>query len=406
MSQRQQLIEQLEASRGSRVLVYVTSDRTNAGGQIGEDAVRIIHEHLRTIGKTEKLDVFIYSRGGALDVPWRIATALRTFADEWRIIVPYRANSAATLLALGADEIVFGRHGELGPIDPIMNLQRQEEGTAVQDTINVEDVMAYVRFVQERVGLTDQATLASSLESLTCRLDAVSLGAAFRTHSHIRDVARRMILSRRTSPTDRTLEGIIETLAEKVYAHGHAIGADEAEEIGLPVVRAEDELDRTMWNLLGEYEGHMKLLEPIDPRKAVQGRERYTEDVSIALIETTHGTHEFRGEYEVAAKRQMPQQFNVNLNLNLQLPQGAQPIDQALQQSLQQLVQQGSQALIPHANQAVQEALKVQAPVAGLEAGLRGGSWERTDGDGPLTPNGGPSESTANGDGEASSDAG
>jgi hypothetical protein len=48
------------------------------------------------MGHVARLDVFIYSRGGAIDVPWRIATALRTAADEWNILIPFRANSAAT----------------------------------------------------------------------------------------------------------------------------------------------------------------------------------------------------------------------------------------------------------------------------------------------------------------------
>jgi hypothetical protein len=33
---------------------------------------------------SQTLDLFIYSRGGAIDVPWRIVTALRQTSDEWR----------------------------------------------------------------------------------------------------------------------------------------------------------------------------------------------------------------------------------------------------------------------------------------------------------------------------------
>ena len=34
------------------------------------------------------------------------------------MIVPARAKSAATLISLAADRILFGRFGELGPLDP------------------------------------------------------------------------------------------------------------------------------------------------------------------------------------------------------------------------------------------------------------------------------------------------
>jgi len=65
------------------------------------------------------------SRGGSIDVPWRIATALRAASDEWNILVPFGRAAPRRLLALGADNILFGKQGELGPIDPILSIQRQ-----------------------------------------------------------------------------------------------------------------------------------------------------------------------------------------------------------------------------------------------------------------------------------------
>lgn len=89
---RKELVEQLEQLRGSKVLAYVTSDRKPASGQIGDDAVRPLYDHLRQMGHVKKLDLFVYSTGGAIDVPWRIVTALRTTADEWQVLIPFRAN--------------------------------------------------------------------------------------------------------------------------------------------------------------------------------------------------------------------------------------------------------------------------------------------------------------------------
>src|SRR3954449_3666199 len=101
-AERKALVERIEEARGSRVITYVTGDRAPAGAQIGDDAIRPLYDHLREIDHTEKLDLVIYSRGGEIDVPWRLATALRSVAPEWNILIPFRANSAATLLALGA----------------------------------------------------------------------------------------------------------------------------------------------------------------------------------------------------------------------------------------------------------------------------------------------------------------
>jgi hypothetical protein len=306
---RQAIISDLEKLRDSRLVCYVTGDRQPVHAQIGDDALRPLYDHLRELGHVPKLDLFMYSRGGAIDVPWRIVTALRQASEEWHILVPFRANSAATLVALGADSIVLGKQGELGPIDPIMSLQRVIPqpgggGAVMQENVSVEDIMAFVRFVRERGGLSDQTALTKSLLKLMERLDAVNIGNAYRTHSHIRDVARRLLLSRREPASEQAMSAIVETLAERVYAHGHAIGLKDAEQIGLPVELAATEVERQMWNLLLAYEEDLALLQPIDPVTAVASQDNYREEGVIAVVESSWAAHEFRGTIEVTAKRQ------------------------------------------------------------------------------------------------------
>ncbi len=365
------------------MLAYVTGDRPPVPAQIGDDSIRPMYEQLRALGRVEKLDVFLYSRGGAIDVPWRLVTAFRQWTKEWNILIPFRANSAATLTALGADHIVLGVHGELGPIDPIMSIRRMVpgpgggQGTFVQDQVSVEDVMAYMRFAQERGGLSDQAALTASLTKLTDKLDAVALGNVYRTHSHIRDIARRVLLSRNEPADEQKLKQIVESLAEKVYAHGHAIGIKAATELGLPAEAALPELDQLMWDLFLEYEQDLKLSTPIDPGTVARSADLYTEEAAIAVIETARMTHEFVGQIEVRAVRQMPGNLQVAFNLNLQLPPGVDPA--TLPANMQQVFQQIQQAIAPQAHQAVVEALKQQAPVIGVEAGFRGASWRRSD---------------------------
>ncbi len=380
---RRAIIKKIEKARGSRVLAYVTGDRHPVPGQLGDDAVRPIYEQLRALGKTPKLDVFLYSRGGAIDVPWRLVTAFRQWAEDWNVLVPFRANSAATLIALGADTIVLGAHGELGPIDPIMTIRRivgapgAGQRALVQEQLNVEDIMAYMRFAQERGGLSDQAALTASLTKLTDKIDAVALGNAYRTHSHIRDVARRVLLSRREPANEQTLKQIVELLAEKVYAHGHAIGFQAAQEIGLPAEQADPTLDGLMWELFLEYEKDLKLDAPIDPAVAVEKTDVYSEDAVIAIIESSSMTHEHAGRAEIRATRQMPANLQVALNLNLQLPVGMNPAQ--LPANFPQVMQQMQQAIATQANQAVADALRQQAPIVDIGAALKGGAWRRVD---------------------------
>jgi hypothetical protein len=64
------------------------------------------------------LDLVVHSPGGSATAAEQIVNYLRTQFDSIRVIVPLQAKSAATMIALGADEIVMGRFSELGPIDP------------------------------------------------------------------------------------------------------------------------------------------------------------------------------------------------------------------------------------------------------------------------------------------------
>jgi hypothetical protein len=65
-----------------------------------------------------ELDLILHSPGGTPEAAEQILNYLRTQFDYIRCFVPLQAKSAATMIALGCDEIVMGLHSELGPIDP------------------------------------------------------------------------------------------------------------------------------------------------------------------------------------------------------------------------------------------------------------------------------------------------
>ncbi|KKT50265.1 MAG: hypothetical protein UW40_C0007G0040 [Parcubacteria group bacterium GW2011_GWF2_44_17] len=101
------------------MITYTTSDRQGpVNARIAMDVIPIMSRHLQNIGKVEKIDLFLYSSGGDTMVPWRLVSMIREFCDSFAVLVPYKAHSAATMVALGADEIVMTNMGELSPIDP------------------------------------------------------------------------------------------------------------------------------------------------------------------------------------------------------------------------------------------------------------------------------------------------
>lgn len=112
---RKELIREIQRSTGRSLLCYITRDQG-----ISEEDVRYLEELLCTITADRPLDLMLNSPGGS------IATAVKMVNMLWnadgdnlfRLVVPDEAKSAATLVALGASEIVMSNTSELGPIDP------------------------------------------------------------------------------------------------------------------------------------------------------------------------------------------------------------------------------------------------------------------------------------------------
>lgn len=381
--QRLELIRAIQKSRESKLVIYVTGDRRGAAGQIGRDAVRPMYDHIRAVGfeGVPRIDLFLYSQGGVVDVPWRLVTMLRGYCQKLGVLVPYKAHSAATLIALGADQIVMGKKGELGPIDPLLTRTEQGEQTAVREQMSVEDVMAFITFLKERAGLGDQAALASSVSILTEKLTPWVLGSIYRTHSHIRMIARKLLTSHQQALEERRIDSIVESLAEKMYFHGHAIGREEAAEIGLPIEKPDEGLEDHMWQLFEAYERLMKLDCPIDAQSAIPlGKDEYEEPVILACIESETRLDVFRGTLKFRHVRQMPPQLNLNLNLGLQFPPALSP--EQLPAAVQDIMQNMLQQLQGQIASIVQAELMKQAPIQRTEGGLFNAFWQEATGEG------------------------
>ncbi|MDR2943560.1 MAG: hypothetical protein LBU81_00460, partial [Methanosarcinales archaeon] len=76
----------------------------------------------------------------------RIITILRERFEHISVVVPYVAFSAATILALGADEIIMHPYSNLGPVDPQLSIIKPNEyGQQAQLQFSSEDIRNYYR---------------------------------------------------------------------------------------------------------------------------------------------------------------------------------------------------------------------------------------------------------------------
>jgi hypothetical protein len=276
------------------------------------DVVRPFFEHLVAIGKTPRLDILVFSTGGDTIVPWRLVNLAREYCKHLGVLVPYKAHSAATLLALGADEILMGPLAELSPIDPSVSTQLNPPQPNVPSPqtqeIAVEDVTGFLNLAKERVGLTEQDALVRVFEKLTERLHPLALGGVYRSHALIRALASKMLaLHMKKKGDNQRIPHIVDDLAERLYYHGYLIGPREAEDLGLKIARPAASVAALMWDLFKAYESTMGLGAPFDPTSLVSRGSTGEIEMPIAIVESASLLSQFAKVIQVSQVALPPQ---------------------------------------------------------------------------------------------------
>jgi hypothetical protein len=270
-SDRIEIIKEIEAQRNSKMICYLTSLRPGLNAQMGEDAIRAFFEHLQLLPTVpvEKLDIFICSNGGNGVVPWRLMSLLREYANHVAVLIPYRAYSAATMLALGANEILMHPFAEMGPIDPTVSNEFNpvDPVTHQRQGISVEDVKAYISFIKDTIGIRHEDELIKAVEILASNVHPLALGNVERFLAQSRMIARKLLEMHTDESNKHKLTDIIETLTSKLYFHGHPISRHEASvELGLNVsVDLPPALETAMWKLYSDFETELENLKIMDP---------------------------------------------------------------------------------------------------------------------------------------------
>jgi len=319
-AQRMELMKSIGRKRDSVVISYVTGDRENVSTRIAPDVVRIIFRHLKAIGARPRVDLFLYTRGGDVLTPWRLVNLFREFTSRFCVLVPFRAYSAGTLMCLGADEIVMSKMGELGPIDPsVVNAFNPQDpaNTCARLPVNIEDVYSYLTLIADKMGAYNEEVIAKAFMVLVENIHPLALGNVHRNWLLIRSLANKMLDLRSVRLSREQEQNIVDYLTEKLYAHNHMIVRREAlEEIGLPVVYADDELDDLMWGLHEDLAHELKLREPFNPDELYRG-ERTEFEVASGIVESEWGAdyYIFSG---VVEKNDFPEGGQINVNINKQ----------------------------------------------------------------------------------------
>ena len=254
----------------------------------GIDADAFVHvcSLLDRVGNQKELSLVLDSPGGSIEYAFRIAKAVRARCDYLEVIVPARAKSAATLIALAADRILFGEFGELGPLDPqVPDFTGSADYRSPLEIVKgleylrnyyVETFDVMVRFLLRRARMDVAHTMDRAAELLNPIADPLyrlvnyrELGEASRDLAVSEEYAKEAM--RRWSPLDEdTASDIVEILVWEYPDHGYIIDIEEARGIGLSnVFRMSAGLEGLCFGVIDSQESFVRFALPDDSGKVV-----------------------------------------------------------------------------------------------------------------------------------------
>jgi len=312
------LISSIESSRNSKVIVYFTGDKKpeeHFATQVAPDILAPARDILRSdIKNCDKVTLVINTNGGLLDAPWPFVNLIREYCKDFEVFVMEKSLSAGTLIALGADKIIMSPYSSLSPIDPARTMPDQNQQIR---RIEIEDIVGYIDFVKDKVGITDNVALSETMKALTTEMQPTQLGSANRAHALIRGLAKKMLSLHKSRLQDVTVKQITDHLTKELYSHKHLINRKEAkEEVGLGNVIefACDSDEDLVYQLFEEYQRIMEIKEVFDPGKIIGDEITGTKELTRAVLHSKNIRFNFVSRYEIM---RMPdptgqQKFNMN----------------------------------------------------------------------------------------------
>ena len=256
-NERKLLFEEIIKERERPLLTYVTSIRPGMGGQMAGDSIRPIIDQLNLIPKEDKrVDFLIISNGGDPISSLRIIGLLRERFNEVTVLLPYVAYSAATILSLGADEIVMHPFSNLGPVDPqLIAPHITPSGTKEKLEFSSEDIVNYIEFLKTDVN-SNKKQLMSAIQPLLEQVGALNIGSSKRSQRLSFSLSEKMLCSHIKSK--KKVKEIAKDLNSSYYHHGYAVGRLEAKRMGLPVSLPNAKMEELLWKVWLDYEEEMK----------------------------------------------------------------------------------------------------------------------------------------------------
>lgn len=260
--ERKKLYKEIEQYRGNPVLSYVTSIRPGLSTGMEQDVIpQIIRQIEQIPSDVEEINFLIVSNGGDPIVALRIVEILRQRFKRITALIPYVAYSAATVFALGADELIMHPFSNLGPVDPQIVMSNPNENG--QRQFSSEDINNYFDFIKTDLCIDDPKYLADAFNSLVSEIGPISIGFTKRSQQ------LSLLLSKKNLAYHMKDEELINEIATSLnssyFHHGYTVDRKEVEDMGLTSLQKSDPtIEKMIWDIWCDYNDEMKCDQPFD----------------------------------------------------------------------------------------------------------------------------------------------
>lgn len=290
-SERVELYKKLEEKLDSKLLVYITSDRPGFEASIAQDVIDKFINQLDKIGVTEKISLYLYTRGGDTAAAWNIINLLRQYCDTLQVVIPHKAHSAGTLISIGANSIIMTKQATLGPIDPSVNtpLNPPIPNAPPQNNypVSVEAVKGYLAFAKEELAIKDDMALSNIMTKLSEYVHPLVLGQVYRARAQIKMLAEKLLTNQVTDSAK--IKDIIAFLCSDSGSHDYTINRREAKNsLGLNIEKPDDEMYNIIKEIYDNISDELGFSVPFDPLSVSQSNGG-AYNVKRALIESVSG---------------------------------------------------------------------------------------------------------------------
>jgi hypothetical protein len=223
----------------------------NSRGSVCHNDVVALYEVLEKLGRHETLHLFIKSDGGHGQAALRLVSLLRQYCDRFVALVPLECASAATMIALGANEIVMGPMAYLTAVDTSLThdlspLDRDNNRVSV----SLDELTRVIRLWRAEQGESHE----NPYKALFGQVHPLVIGAVDRAESLSIMICKELLAHHIRD--EATANRIAHVLNSKYPSHSFPILIEEAQRIGLVVHRMSPEVNRLLLKL-NEYYSEM-----------------------------------------------------------------------------------------------------------------------------------------------------